>query len=48
MSSEAAFFWGALIVGGITFVAVAGALLIRRGHRRGFEHAMRLPASSMR
>lgn len=30
MSSAAAFSWGALIVGGITFVAVAGALLVRR------------------
>ena len=49
MSSEAAFFWGALIVGGITFVAVAGALLVRRRVTvEVLEHTMRLPASSMR
>jgi hypothetical protein len=30
MSLIAALFWGTLIVGGITFVAVAGALLVRR------------------
>jgi hypothetical protein len=30
MSRIAELFWGTLIVGGITFVAVAGALLVRR------------------
>jgi hypothetical protein len=30
MSLIAALFWGTLIVGGITFVAIAGALLVRR------------------
>ena len=30
MSLVAALFWGTFIVGGITFVAVAGALLVRR------------------
>ena len=36
MSLVAALFWGTLIVGGITFVAVAGALLVRPlGHGGG-------------
>jgi hypothetical protein len=30
MSLIAALFWATLIVGGITFVAIAGALLVRR------------------
>ena len=30
MSLIAELFWGTLIVGGITFVALAGALLVRR------------------
>ena len=41
-------FWGTLIVGGITFVALAGALLVRRWATWRFLSGItRLRASSM-